>query len=311
MRWWCSAIVEDWSWTPRPYLGVWILCGALVAGYVVATRRHRSLPVDPAADATTSGGTASDGAASDTARRDRRRPWQFALGIFFLWAASDWPVGTLGASYLSSIHMLQYMLYTLAAAPMLMLATPEWMGRRIIEKLHLEGVHRIVARPLVAAIISNVILISTHSPIAVDALRATQFGSFALDMIWLVSGFILWTPIISPLPEARAHSAGVKILYLFAAAALMPMIPGGFLTFSSQPLYSTYELAPRLAGINALNDQQVAGVLMKVGNLPLIWTVIAVIWFRWYRDEQRSSRVIHRDPVTGAPLRAPVDRSSV
>ena len=99
--------------------------------------------------------------------------------------------------------------------------------------------------------------------------------------------------------------------YLFAAAALMPMIPGGFLTFSSQPLYSTYELAPRLAGINALNDQQVAGVLMKVGNLPLIWTVIAVIWFRWYRDEQRSSRVIHRDPVTGAPLRAPVDRSSV
>ena len=65
------------------------------------------------------------------------------------------------------------------------------------------------------------------------------------------------------------------------------------------------------AGINALNDQQVAGVLMKVGNLPLIWTVIAVIWFRWYRDEQRSSRVIHRDPVTGAPLRAPVDRSSV
>ena len=29
MRWWCSAIVEDWSWTPRPYLGVWILCESL------------------------------------------------------------------------------------------------------------------------------------------------------------------------------------------------------------------------------------------------------------------------------------------
>ena len=36
MRWWCSAIVEDWSWTPRPYLGVWILCGALVAGSLTA-----------------------------------------------------------------------------------------------------------------------------------------------------------------------------------------------------------------------------------------------------------------------------------
>lgn len=302
MRWWCSAIVEDWSWTPRPYIGVWLLCGALVAGYVVAIRRHGPLRADPALD---------DDATRAFNRRQKRRPWQFALGIFFLWAASDWPVGTLGASYLSSVHMLQYMLYTLAAAPMLMLATPEWMGRRIIESLHLEGVHRVVARPLVAAIISNVILISTHSPIAVDALRSTQFGSFALDMIWLVSGFILWTPIISPLPEARAGSAAVKILYLFAAAALMPMIPGGFLTFSSQPLYSTYELAPRLAGINALNDQQVAGVLMKVGNLPLIWTVIAVIWFRWYRNEERTPRTIHRDPVTGAPLRAPADHSRV
>jgi putative membrane protein len=180
------------------------------------------------------------------------------------------------------------------------------MGRRIIAALHLEGVHRIVARPIVAAILSNVILIVTHSPIAVDTLRASQFGSFALDMIWLVSGFILWTPIISPLPEARASSAPIKLVYLFAAAALMPMIPGGFLTFASQPLYSTYELAPRLAGIDALNDQQTAGVLMKVGNLPVIWTVMAVIWFRWYkRESDPAGRAIVRDPVTGAPLRRP------
>ena len=303
MRWWCSAIVEKWTWTPRPYIGVWLLCGALVAGYVVARRRHtRSEAATP---------VGADGLGDADPKRDRRRSWQFAGGIFFLWMASDWPIGTLGASYLASVHMTQYMLYTLAAAPLLLLGTPEWMARRILATLHLDGVHRVLSRPLVAAIVSNVILIVTHAPITVDALRATQVGSFVLDMIWLVSGFILWTPIISPLPEARAHSAGVKILYLFAAAALMPMIPGGFLTFSSQPLYSTYELAPRLAGINALNDQQVAGVLMKVGNLPLIWTVIAVMWFRWYRDEQRSSRVIHRDPVTVAPLRAPVDRSSV
>ena len=57
-----------------------------------------------------------DDDAARFAAREQRRPWQFALGIFFLWAASDWPIGTLGASYLSSIHMMQFMLYTLAAA---------------------------------------------------------------------------------------------------------------------------------------------------------------------------------------------------
>ena len=80
----------------------------LVAGYVVAMRRHRSPPVDPAAGVTTSDGTCP-GAATDAG------PGQFVLGIFFLWRRRTWLVGTLGASYLSLIHMLQYMLYTLAA----------------------------------------------------------------------------------------------------------------------------------------------------------------------------------------------------
>ncbi len=148
-------------------------------------------------------------------------------------------------------------------------------------------------------------LIATHAPVTVDLLRSSQLGSFLLDMIWLVAGFILWTPIISPLPEAQARSAPIKLVYLFAAAALMPMIPGGFLTFSPLPLYATYELAPRV-GIEALDDQQMAGVAMKVGNLPVIWTVMAVIWFRWYRREAGDQRpTVVRDPVTGAPLRAP------
>lgn len=295
MRWWCSAIVEKWTWVPKPYLGVWLLCAALVAGYVTARRRHARQ--DAAA-------TAGQGPDEHEQARQRRRSWQFGFGIFFLWLASDWPIGTLGASYFAAVHMLQYMLYSLAAAPLLMLGTPEWMARRILAALHLEGVHRIVARPFIAAVVSNVILIGTHAPITVDTLRATQVGSFALDMIWLVAGFILWTPIISPIPEARARTAGVKLIYLFAAAALMPMVPGGFLTFSTQPLYRTYELAPRLAGIAALNDQQVAGVLMKIGNLPVIWVTMAVIWFRWYQsDHGPESREVLRDPVTGAPLR--------
>jgi putative membrane protein len=296
MRWWCSAVVEKWTWTPRPYLGVWILCAALAVAYWRALRRHD----DPDAA----------GRSQAEIDRDRRRPWQFGLGLFFLWLASDWPVGALGASYLASIHMLQYMLYTLAAAPLLMLGTPEWMGRRILGALHLDGVYKAIAVPIVAAIISNVVLIATHAPVTVDTLRATQVGSFALDMIWLVAGFILWTPIVSPLPERRARTAPIKLVYLFAAAALMPMIPGGFLTFSPLPLYSTYELAPRV-GVEALNDQQMAGVLMKIGNLPVIWTVMGVIWFRWYKREAGDDQpTVVRDPVTGAPLRTPAKRST-
>lgn len=271
MRWWCVAVDERWSWTPRPYLGVWLLCGTFLALYGWAIRSHRRRNPD------------------DVDGRERRRAIWFVLGVVFLWLASDWPVGSLGAGYLSSVHMLQYMIYTLGAAPLLILGTPSWMLERIMEVTRSRAAVQALSRPLVAAVLFNVVLIATHAPVTVDTLRSTQVGNFALDMVWLASGFLLWMPVISPVQEFRARSAPARLVYLFCAAALIPMIPGGFIAFSPQPLYGTYELAPRV-GPSALDDQQMAGVLMKIGNLPVIWAVMAVIWFRWFEREQRASR---------------------
>lgn len=63
------------------------------------------------------------------------------------------------------------------------------------------------------------------------------------------------------------------------------MVPGGFLTFADFPLYRLYELAPRVGSLTALGDQQLAGALMKVGNIPLIWPVIVTMMWRWARAE--------------------------
>lgn len=268
MSWWCAAVERPWDWTWRPYVGVWIFCGLFIAGWIYLWRRRGEHPT-------------------------RRANLQFAGAIAFLWIASDWPVGALGGGYLSSVHMLQFMMYTLAAAPLLMLATPEWMAEGILARLRLRRVWEFVSKPLVAAIATNGILLATHSPFAVDLLRASQMGSFVLDMIWLVAGFIMWAPIVNPIRDLRPTMAGTKILYLFCAAALVPMIPGGFIAFAPSPLYSTYELAPR-AGLSAIADQQLAGVLMKVGNIPIIWTVMAVIWFRWYDKERRESQSVRQ-----------------
>ncbi|MFM7509151.1 MAG: cytochrome c oxidase assembly protein [Actinomycetota bacterium] len=292
MRWWCVAVDEPWSWAPRPYFGVWAMCLAIVGWYAVSIKRH--------------GGSVS-----------RKQVVWFALGLLFLWMASDWPVGSLGAGYLASIHMLQYMLYTLAAAPLLMLGTPDWMFERLLRRRFAEHSVEVLSRPVVAGILFNIVLVATHAPVTVDSLRTTQVGNFALDMIWLASGFLLWLPVISPAKRFRASSAGARIVYLFLAAALIPMIPGGFVAFSPQPLYATYELAPRLSidGPSALGDQQMAGVLMKVGNVPIIWAVMAVIWFRWYDNEQRRSRderlARQRTPRTDGSGRRPTPDRAV
>lgn len=274
MLWWCSAVEAPWSWTPRPYTGVWVLCLALVGWYFLAWRAHRRSGAEPTA-------------------RDGSYMRRFAGGIVALWVASDWPVGALAGGYLMSLHMLQYLLYTLAAAPLLMLGTPQWLAERVLDRLHLHRVWAVLSKPLVAVVVCNTVLIATHSPFAVDRFRSTQLGSFAMDMIWLVSGLVLWAPVINPVPSARMTSDPLRIVYLFIAAGVLPMIPGGFITFSANPLFATYELAPRV-GMSALHDQQLAGVLMKIGNVPVIWAAMGVIWFRWYEKEHTADR---RAPV--------------
>ncbi|MCI0543020.1 MAG: cytochrome c oxidase assembly protein, partial [Actinobacteria bacterium] len=140
--------------------------------------------------------------------------------------------------------------------------------------------------PVVCAVVYNLMLAVTHSPGTVEVLRRSQLGSFTMDLLWMVAGFILWLPVISPLPEGRLTSPWPKMLYLFLATAVVAVIPASLLTFSTTPVYAIYELAPRIGSLTAREDQQIAGILMKLATIPVIWGTIAVLWFRYAKQEE-------------------------
>lgn len=259
MTWWCSATRVPWSWTPRAYPGVWAFMAVLAVGGWLLARQAG-------------------------VRLSGRQRAAWIVGLLSLWLATDWPVGALGSGYLASAHMAQYMLYTFLAAPFLLLAIPEDLARAVVGGGRALRVLGTISKPLLAAVVANAVLLGTHAPWTVDTVRVTQPGSFALDVVWLVGGVIMWLPIINPLREQRARPL-IQAGYLFLAAGLVPMVPGGFLTFADDPLYRLYELAPRVGGIDPTSDQQAAGVLMKVGNLPLIWPVMAAIFVRAARRD--------------------------
>src|SRR5680860_1492146 len=96
--WWCTALFEPWTWQWVPYPGIWAAAIGPTVFYLLAIRRHAGAI-------------------------DRRKTAQFLAGMFVFWIASDWPLGTLGAGYLASAHMTQFLLYTLVAAPLLLLGT--------------------------------------------------------------------------------------------------------------------------------------------------------------------------------------------
>lgn len=231
-------------------------------------------------------GSGSSAAAEAAAEpRRARRGWAVA-GLGVLWLALDWPVGALGGGYLSSVHMLQYLLIALLVPALLLMGVPERAWRRL-ENAAAAPLFRLLTHPLVTLALFQVVLVWTHLPAVVDTLMATQWGSFAIDLLWLLGGLLFWWPVISPVPGRSWFGEPLKMGYLFLATVLNTM-PYAFLTFGETPYYGIYELAPPVGRITAGEDQQIAGLLMKVGGGVILWTAITTLWFRWYNREEAA-----------------------
>jgi hypothetical protein len=60
------------------------------------------------------------------------------------------------------------------------------------------------------------------------------------------------------------------------------------MTFGSTVLYSYYEHVPRRWGLSPIQDQVLAGLIMKLSGATIIFGLMAIVFFRWYNQEQRD-----------------------
>lgn len=258
------------AWQPHP--DVLLLVGLLVAGYAIVLTRvgPRYLP---------------DGAAVAS----RFQVTCFGLGAFGMLLAAEWPMHDLAEGYMYSVHMVQHLLLTMVVAPLLLLGTPGWMVRWLLRPAWLFRSVRWLARFVPALILFNVVIVLVHWPAMVDLTLRSGLAHFLAHVVLVLSAFIIWMPVVSPLPEIPRLVAPLRMAFLFLQA-VVPTIPASFLTFGSHPLYRRYESLPKLWGISALDDQLIAGLIMKIGAGLLLWSLIAVIFFRWAAAEERRNR---------------------
>jgi putative membrane protein len=263
------AAVAFPGWEPHP--DVWLLVGMLVAGYATAVVRVGPRLSRPGEAVVT--------------------PFQvacFGAGALAILVASDWPIHDVGERYLFSVHMTQHLVYSIVAAPLLLMGTPTWMARALLSPPGLLRITRALCRFIPATLVFNAVVIVTHVPAVVDAALRNGFVHFLVHALVLVSALIVWMPLASPLPEVPRFHPLMRMLFLFLQS-IVPTVPASFLTFGDRPLYRFYESVPRLFDIAALDDMQHAGLIMKIAAGAILWIIIAIVFFRWYADEEAAA----------------------
>ena len=156
-------------------------------------------------------------------------------------------------------------------------------------------VMRVLTKPFVALALFNGMLGLIHVPAVLNLMLDSELAHFGLHAVLFLTGILMWWPVLGPIPDIPQLPPFLRMGYVFLQS-LVPTIPATFLTFGETPLYPVYETFPRLWGIPALDDQVLAGLIMKLGAGILLWGYIAWIWFSWWNEEQRYSSPTPRVP---------------
>jgi putative membrane protein len=221
----------------------------------------------------------------------------FVFGIIGLWACLDWPLASLGAGYLATAQMVRQVLMVFAVAPLLLYACPPGLAVRLFGWGRRLTVLRWAARPLLAIPVAAITLLAVNAPAILDPLVATPYGAFAMDLAWIVAGFVLWMPVQCPHPGVRRLEGAFALGYLILQS-IIPLLPGFFMTWADNAIYSTYDLAPRaIAGFDAVNDQQTAAAILQVGGMIFLWIQISFRFLHWGYQELEKDRQ-PRKPIT-------------
>jgi putative membrane protein len=258
--------VYTWNWEPSILIGLAGQAGAYLA--CVGPLRGRfagSAPVPPA------------------------RVQTFLLGVLVMFIALVSPLDILGDRYLLTAHMVQHLLITLVAPPLLLLGTPRWLLRPLLIPRFALPIGRWLTSPLVAFVLFNATFALWHVPAFYDAALRSLPIHILEHVTMFATATLTWWPIFSPLDELPRLSEPAQCVYLFFES-LPPTILGALITFSGAVLYPTYRDAPRIWGLSPLDDQQVGGLIMWIPGALVFFGVLTVVFIRWLnRDEYEPS----------------------
>lgn len=218
---------------------------------------------------------------------DSWRPRCFFAGLGVAAVALVSPLDALSGS-LGSAHMVQHVLLTMVAAPLLVLGAavqavlralpPSARRRSGAWRRHplARAAARAAGDPVLTAGVFVAVLWIWHArgpyeaALGNDVLHAVEHATF------FAAAALSWAALLSA--RRRRLRSGVGVLVLFGLSMQCGLL-GVLLTFATEPWYPTYETTTQVWGLSPLTDQQLSGVIMWV-PAGGIYLVVALVLLR-------------------------------
>jgi putative membrane protein len=231
--------------------------------------------------------------------------WRLAAfmgGVISVSIAIGSPLGALDHQLLTA-HMVQHLLLTTVAAPLILLGAPvvallhglpQRFLRRVMEPfLRCAAVHeigRIVTHPVFCWLASTATVIGWHVPaVFMLGLQSEKWHGIE-HASFFAAGLLFWWPVVQPWPSLASWPRWSVPLYLFLATLPCDAL-SAFLTFCNRVVYPHYLSAHRLFDISPLGDQESAGALMWVWVTFAYLVPAAVVTVQMLSPRRRASQV--------------------
>ena len=185
--------------------------------------------------------------------------------------------------------MAQHELLMLVAAPLMVL------GRPFLTLLHTIPAAARLAKPLDAVtgpvfvlILHAVVLWMWHIPALFEAALHDESVHVLQHLGFFITAALFWYALIHGRYGRLGY--GVGVLYVFATA-MHTQILGALLTFGTRIWYPTHAARTAAAGGNALEDQQLAGIVMWIPFGMVFLFVGLALFAAWLGEAERRMAI--------------------
>ena len=158
---------------------------------------------------------------------------------------------------------------------------------------------RRLAHPLVALPVWALTLYAWHLPALYDLTLRNDAVHALEHTCFLVTGLLLWTALLGPLPKPGWFGGPARLGYI-TAAWLASGALGGVLAFGTQPFYAHYEAL--LGRAAAVDDQSVGGALMLVEGTAMAVTLFCWAFLRYFEEEGERQELVELAAAAGMDL---------